>query len=215
MGLGESLARSLVGLAARQLPPGCADWGQAMCVEYEEARQDGRGIPFALGCVLATVRAHLALPIDGFAACRAGLVSVTLLPVAIFHLGCSYGCFRFALGGADHFHAALLVGNAAQRHMAVAYAQAAPLQGALLIVLAGSQLTLAWRLVGLAPGRALAAINLGLAAAIALAVSILNIMADWNGVAVQFAGLGVGAILLVSFKVLAAGRQDAVEGVRQ
>ena len=199
MGVSDRISDGLVALAARMLPPDRADWAFAMRAEYGAALVGGRAMPFALGCLIAALRAHLVRPSERFAVGRSVIVLATVVPLATFHLGCALGSFRFALGAPDHYHAALLAGAEAQRRIASAYAAAAPVFGLLLLVLGASHLVAAWNLIEWRLRPLMAAMGVALLASVALAFTIVSVMGDWTGVAVQFAGFGIEAALLAAF----------------
>ena len=203
MGVTEVIGARVVEVAAGMLPAERHSWACAMRAEYHEARDAGKPMRFALGCLSAALRTLLDAPAGRFTIVRNGTVLATLVPLATFHLGCAIGASRFALGRPDHFHAALLAGTEAQRRVAAAYAGAAPLIAILLFALAASHLIAAWQLIEWRVRRALVSGGAGLLAATGLAVAISRSMGDWRGVAVQFAGTGVEIVLLSSLAVWA------------
>ena len=207
-----SLARTLVTIAARTLPEDRLDWGYAMHAEFEAASKDGRATAFAIGCVTGSVRANLDRPEGRMSFTRSALALVTLVPLATFHVGCSYGSFRFALGRPDHFYSAFAAGDTAQRHIAASYASSAPLIGVLLLALAGAHLAAIWYILNWNPKPLRRAIAAGLLAAVALTVTIVSVMGAPTGAAVQFAGTAVEMALLAAFALwarhIAANRTD-------
>ncbi|HEX9932341.1 MAG TPA: hypothetical protein VGB08_05815 [Allosphingosinicella sp.] len=139
-----AVPRALMALAVRSMGAHRRTWGEAMEAELEAAREDGKPLLFALGCLAAAWR-ELPAHEEGRFAIASHLVAFLLI-VPAAALAASTMLADFASSGA----------------VSEANRAALPSLAALLLVLAGAHLRMAWLVLErdwtrLAPAAALAA----------------------------------------------------------
>lgn len=194
-------AQLVMTLALRCLPRDGSEWGRAMLAEFDMARQDGKPLGFALGCLIAGWR-RLPFHDEGRLALMRHILALGLIvPIATFHFGCALSGAKLLLSGHDHYHAMLMEGDVRGHVLADAYLAAAPALTLLLLLLGSAHLAVAWSILD---GRWRRAAIIWLGAAV-IAAAILGIVVttipNAGGRAIQFAAL---AIELAAIPLLAA-----------
>jgi hypothetical protein len=154
-------ARALMALAWASLGEGRRDWAAAMEAEFEAAREDGKALAFAWGCVIGAWRDLPAHEGGRFAMASRALALALLVPAALLAAG--------LLGDFPHS----LWGSIAQPGFALlsdANRAALPSLAALALLLSGAHLRLAWLVLERDWEGAAAAVILIAAANVTLAI---------------------------------------------
>ncbi|WP_267436015.1 hypothetical protein [Sphingomonas sp. GM_Shp_1] len=188
--MSDLLARRIVALAVRCLPPQERFWGRAMQAELEEVAAHGPALPFALGCLMTAWR-RLPLHRNGRALLASHVLTIGLiLPFAAFHVQCALRGAYFLLSGRDPYYAALTMGSAAQQARAVLYRDMTPAVTVLLLLLGLVHMFLAWTVV---QRRWRRAAMLWLMAGVIAAATVIVIapIATPMGIVVQCLALGI------------------------
>lgn len=138
------LARMIMTLATCCLGEARRDWALAMQGEFEAAREAGKPLAFATGCLIAACREMPRHQEGRFALANHGLALGVLLPIAGLQLLCAAG-LAFPQGTA--LHGAPAPGSAQEFWLADAYLAAVPLLLGLWSLLCVLHLRLAWLLL--------------------------------------------------------------------
>lgn len=101
------VAYALGDIASRLLPKALRAWGDAMIAEIGHADADRAALGFAIGCVVAALRARV---FDAETRFSAGLWSIALLTAffAVLRFECAVNGVRVLLGAPDRMEEALL-----------------------------------------------------------------------------------------------------------
>jgi len=132
-----ALARALMALACRCLGASRRDWALAMQAEFEAAREDGRPLAFALGCLIAAGRELPAHEEGRFAIASHVLALALILPVSALLLSGLLGAFPHSSLSLDEAGGHIPILNEANL-------SAVPALTVLLTVLVASHLRVAW-----------------------------------------------------------------------
>jgi len=188
--MSDLLARRIVALAVRCLPPQERYWGRAMQAELEEVEAHGPALPFALGCLVTAWR-RLPLHREGRALLASHVLTIGLiLPFAAFHVQCALRGAYFLISGRDPYYAALTMGSTAQQARAALYRDMTPAVTVLLLLLGLAHMLLAWAVVQRRWQRA-AMLWLVAGAIAAATVIVIAPIATPLGIVVQCLALGI------------------------
>jgi hypothetical protein len=132
----EALPRALLALAARCLGERRREWALAMEAELDAARADGRALAFALGCLTAAWSQLPAHAEGRLLLARNALALVLIVPAAALLVSTVLAGFPLSY-----------LGSAGVPLVNVGNQSAVPPLAALVLLLAGAQLRLAWLLL--------------------------------------------------------------------
>jgi hypothetical protein len=194
-----ALARAAMALAIDLVQPRRPEWAAAMAGEFEAAREDGRALRFAGGCLAAAARDLCGHASGRFAVARTAFALLAILPFAAFHTGCGIVAIRFLATGRDRYHAMLLAGDAQQRAFAPVYHDMTALLALPVLLLGAAHMGLAWNLIEWRPRRMLAMLGLAALSAATIALTILAMMPAPSGIALQFAAVAIECLALPVF----------------
>lgn len=139
-----ALARMIMTLATCCLGEARREWALAMQAEFETARDAGKPLAFATGCLTAALR-EMPLHTEGrLALANYGLASCVLVPIACLQLLCATG---LAFPQDAMFHSVSQPDSAKGIWLARAYLSAVPLLLSLWLLLCVLHLRLAWALL--------------------------------------------------------------------
>jgi hypothetical protein len=131
-----ALPRALLALSARCLGERRRDWALAMEAELDSAQADGRALGFALGCLVAAWRQLPAQAEGRLLLARNALAFVLIVPAAALLVSTVVAGFPFSY-----------LGTAGVPLVNLGNQSAVPPLAALVLLLAGAQLRLAWLLL--------------------------------------------------------------------
>ncbi|WP_084580307.1 hypothetical protein [Sphingomonas azotifigens] len=185
-----ALARGVMALAQQCLGADRREWARAMQAEFEVARDDGKPLSFAIGCLL-TAGAQMVQHGEGRRTLAGYAMALSLLvPMALLY-------FRQALGLARLAAHAALLGPGDNPYLVWSQNSAVPVLLILWMVLGLAHLCLAWDLL---EGDWASVLKLGTAigaATITLVLLASLLMLDLSPLLAQMPALAVeGAMLL-------------------
>lgn len=171
--MNDRAARCLMTLATLSLGQRKSVWARAMRAEFQEAAEDGRSLPFALGCLIGAWR-ELPRHQEGRLLLASYAVVVCLiLPMAAISLTGALGGFA-TLGIGRSGSGGLLSGDAMSIGMNGGNVALLPSLALIVLTLAVDSLLLAWLLLDRDWVRAAALVRLGAAATATLIVFTLT-----------------------------------------
>ncbi|MBX9730218.1 MAG: hypothetical protein K2X59_02725 [Sphingomonas sp.] len=136
------VAYALGDIASRMLPKAHRQWGDAMIAEIGHADADRAALGFAIGCVVAALRARVC---DGETRFSAGLWSIALLTAffAVLRFQCAVNGVPVLLGAPDGMEEALLQ-HGASRSLIASYQAGRPFVILCFLALGCAELLAAW-----------------------------------------------------------------------
>lgn len=187
----------LLAQCGRLLPASQRDWHRAMVAELPAAAADGAALPFALGCLWASLQAGWQDPATRPRWWQGLAALCCAVPAMFFHAGCSFSGWRLVMVGHDAHSARLLAGSPADQALAMAYRSAAPALSALMLVLMLAQMQLCRALLRRDWQTAALAWTMGAMAAALLCAGIQPLGATTSAMAWQWAALLAEAPLIL------------------
>lgn len=137
-----ALSRALMTLTCRCLGNGRRAWAHAMSAEFDVAAENGRALPFALGCFFAALRQMPTRSEGRFVLTNYAVALIVLLPMAAIEISTATMGVPHLFNGQDRWGVGttqgqmLLVGDS--------FRAAWPSLTLLLLVSGGTQVRLAW-----------------------------------------------------------------------
>lgn len=163
-----AVSRAVMTLAVSCLGQCRHEWALAMQGEFEAAREDGKPLSFALGCLAAAWRDLPAHEEGRFMIASHLLAFVLMVPTAALLLSSMLAGFPYSYLGAVEAQALLEASRGPAPLLSDANRSALPPLAALLVLLAGSHLRIAWLVLERDWTRVAAAAALAAAATVTL-----------------------------------------------
>jgi hypothetical protein len=142
-----AVTRAALALAVSCLGDHRREWALAMEVEFEEAREDGKPLTFALGCLLAACRDLPAHDEGRLAIASHVLAFVLVIPMAALLVASLLAGFPFSYLEQIGTGGWLEVSGGEKPLFSDANRSAVPPLAAFVVLLAGSHLRMAWLVV--------------------------------------------------------------------
>jgi hypothetical protein len=190
-----AFSRALMTLACRSLGEARHEWAQAMWAEFDTVVQDGRPLPFAIGCLFGALR-QMPMQEEGrFMLTNYTLALGIMMPMAALQVGCAVFGLPYLFPGTAGLRGTMA--PAQELLFGGAYRAAVPSLTILLLLSGGGQLRIAWLMLERDWSRVT---STGIAILAAIATLILfmgTLFLDTSQVVTQ------GAILAIELMVLA------------
>lgn len=166
--MNAALSRAVMALAVSCVGRRRREWGRAMEGEFEAAREDGKPLVFALGCLIAAWRELPAHEEGRFIIASHLLAFVLLVPTAALLASSILADFPFSYLGPPGAQSLLEATGAQKPLLSEANRSALPPLAALLALLAASHLRIAWLVLERDWARAAGAAAMAAAATVTL-----------------------------------------------
>ncbi|MET3713710.1 hypothetical protein ABIC65_004445 [Sphingomonas trueperi] len=137
-----AFSRALMALACRCLGEGRREWAQAMRAEFDAVVEDGRPLPFAIGCLFGALR-QMPMQEEGrFILTNYTLALGIMMPMAALQVGCAVFGLPYLFPGTEGLRGTMI--PAQELLFGGAYRAAVPSLTILLLLSGGGQLRVAW-----------------------------------------------------------------------
>jgi hypothetical protein len=137
-----AFSRALMALACRCLGEGRREWARAMRAEFDAAVEDGRALPFAIGCLFGALRQMPTREEGRFILTNYMLALGIMMPMAAIQVGCAVFGLPYLFPGAEGLRGTMVPGQ--ELLVGGAYRAAVPPLTILLLLSGGGQLRIAW-----------------------------------------------------------------------